>query len=324
MTSAADIRDTTLLSGAVVLGAVIAPSLLLIGVPMASAGVAGLLASGRVVAAAFAAGLAVALAAFLAPADAVLLVPTLTAVLIVALRLREHSALQGVAILTAVLATSAVAADATRAWLGGSTLLKQRTEMVEGAFEFARATAGVDGETLAGFEGEALVDLMARMWPVDYFTVGLLTAVLGVAAAGWAGSRAGSRIHRLPTLSELDLSPHILWPFVAGFLLLAAGRVTDGPTGLAWVAGLNLLVMVRLPLFAQGLGVVSALYRRVGLGRFVRWIGYALLAVLELLVPIVSLVGLVDFWANFRRLPREGSRPTRRDEDDLEVGHDGH
>jgi len=323
VTSAADIRDTALLSGAVVLGTVVAPTLLLLGVPMASAGVAGLLASGRVAAAAFAAGLAVALAAFLAPADAVLLIPALTAVLIVCVRLREHSALQGVAILTAVLGVSAAAADATRAWLGGTTLLQQRAEMAEGALELARAMSGAGDDALAGFDSATIIDTLTRMWPADYFFMGALTAVLGIAAAGWAGSRAGSRMHRFPALSELDLSPHVLWLFVGGLLLLAAGRMMDGATGLAWIAGANLLAMARLPLFAQGLGVVSALYRRAGLGRVARGIGYALLAVVDLLVPVVSLVGLVDFWANLRRLPREESRESADSENDL-VGRDEH
>ena len=318
MTSAADIRDTTLLSGAVVLGGVLAPSLLLLGVPMASAGVAGLVGSGRLAAAAFAAGLAVAFAAFLSPADAVLLVPVLTALLLVSLRLREHSALQGVAILTAVITLSAAAADAVRAWLAGTTLLQERTEMVESALELATGVTGVEGDALAGLDSEVLVDLMVRVWAVDYFTMGVLTAVAGVAVAGWAGSKTGSPIHRLPALSELDLSPHILWPFVGGLLLLAVGRVSGDMTGLAWIAGLNLLLAVRLPLFAQGLGVASSLYRRAGLGRFARLIGYALLAVVELLVPLLSLVGLMDFWANFRKLPREDSHTDATREDESE------
>lgn len=264
--------------------------------------------SGRFAAAAFAAAVAVAFAAFLSPADAVLLIPVLTALLFVSLRLREHSALQGAAILTAVIAVSAAAADAVRAWLAGSTLLQERTAMVESALEMAGTVAGVDGDALAGLDSEILVDLMVRVWAVDYLTMGLLTAVLGVAVAGWASARVGTPVRRLPALSELDLSPHILWPFVGGLLLLAVGRMTGDTTGLAWIAGLNLLLAVRLPLFVQGLGVASALYRRVGLGRLARVIGYALLAVVELLVPVLSLVGLVDFWANFRKLPREDSR----------------
>jgi hypothetical protein len=55
----------------------------------------------------------------------------------------------------------------------------------------------------------------------------------------------------------------------------------------------------------QGIAVFAGVYQRVGLGRFSRSLGYMLLGVAEVLLPLVSLTGLADVWVNFRRLPRE-------------------
>jgi hypothetical protein len=43
-----------------------------------------------------------------------------------------------------------------------------------------------------------LIDLMARLWPVDYFVSALLAAVVTVAVAGWAAERSGVTVKACP------------------------------------------------------------------------------------------------------------------------------
>jgi uncharacterized protein YybS (DUF2232 family) len=309
-------RDGVLLSGAVVLGGLVAPVFPAIGFPVAAAGLAGLVYRGRVTLAAFAAGMTVAFGTFMAPPDAALLAPVFVALLFAVGSMQKRSALTNVTLLTAVIAIGSVASAAVFAWLQGTTFLALTQESARSAVAgFARAAggAGTDG-TLFGVDLEVLADTMFRLWPVDYFASALIAAVLSVAAAGWAANRTGAAVKRLPRLDVLDLSPHVIWPFIAAFAFLAAGRVMSDGTG-ATTVGLNLLLGVRLLLLAQGLGVVSALYRRIGLGRVTRGVGYVLLVLADSVFPIVSMVGLVDFWANFRKLPREDSPSAGRLED---------
>ncbi len=277
---------------------------------MATAGMAGLLWAGRATAAAFAAGLAVAFAAFLAPADAVLLAPVFVALLFLVAGMGERSALKSITVLTPVIAVAAVGADLLRAWQAGTTLLLLRAEIVADAVSIATGAAGLDADSVFGLEGSALTDLMIDLWPADYFTTALVTATLAVGIAGWIATRSGRAVKRLPALAELDLSPHVLWAFIGGLLMLAASRVLGGATSWTFAVGMNLLIMVRLPLIAQGMGVAAALYRRVGLGRFARVAGYLLLLLVEAFAPVMSFLGLADFWVNFRKLPREDSDAT--------------
>jgi hypothetical protein len=57
--------------------------------------------------------------------------------------------------------------------------------------------------------------------------------------------------------------------------------------------------------FLQGVAVFAALYERAKIGRPARSLGYVVLGVTEMLLPLVSLTGFADVWLNLRRLPRE-------------------
>jgi len=62
----------------------------------------------------------------------------------------------------------------------------------------------------------------------------------------------------------------------------------------------------------QGLGVSAGVLDRTGVGPGVRILAMAALAVIDAFSAGIPLgfIGLVDFWVNFRRLPRDGATPT--------------
>lgn len=310
----ARIYDVVLLVCATVFGALVTPLLPVAGLPLAAAGIAGLVYRERVVAAGLAAGVSVGLGSFLVPVDSILLVPALAGLLFVVAGMRRRSALSNVAVLTAAVGTGLLARTALVAQLQEMTIPELMRSGVEAAVESLATAAQAGGEgAIFGVDAATLGDTLVRLWPFDLFASSLFAAVVAVAAAGWAAARSGAEVKRLPRLDALDLSPHVLWPFIAAVALLAAGRGLDEP--MATTVGLNLLLGVRLLLLAQGLGVVSALYRRIGLGGFMRTTGYVLLIIADMILPLVSTVGLVDFWANFRKLSRENSRPVEGPED---------
>jgi uncharacterized protein YybS (DUF2232 family) len=65
-------------------------------------------------------------------------------------------------------------------------------------------------------------------------------------------------------------------------------------------------MIVRPLLFLQGAALFATLYRKAGAGRVNRAIGLALLLLTETFVPSVSILGVVDLFANLRKLPRAG------------------
>jgi uncharacterized protein YybS (DUF2232 family) len=153
------------------------------------------------------------------------------------------------------------------------------------------------------------VNLMLSLIPFMYFITGLATAIAVILAIGWAAKRSGRAV-KVPPLSRLDFTPHVLWPFVVGLFALAASYAPIANASTWGVLGLNLVFCVSVLFGLQGLGVAAGVLGRTGVGLGVRILALAALAVLDAFTHTVSLVGLVDFWVNFRRLPRDGATPS--------------
>jgi len=87
------------------------------------------------------------------------------------------------------------------------------------------------------------------------------------------------------------------------FVLLGAGFLLLVPVAGARFFGLNLLMVVAVLYFCQGVAVVATWFNRLGLPRLLRMIGYPLLFLNPFFFLIITL-GLMDLWLDFRRLHR--------------------
>jgi uncharacterized protein YybS (DUF2232 family) len=85
------------------------------------------------------------------------------------------------------------------------------------------------------------------------------------------------------------------------FVVLGGGFLLLVPLKVVRFFSLNLLIVLGLLYFCQGVAVVAAWFHRWGLPRFFRLVGYALLFLNPLFFLIVT-VGLMDLWLDFRRL----------------------
>ena len=93
---------------------------------------------------------------------------------------------------------------------------------------------------------------------------------------------------------------------VAGFMVPFFGVVMTGYGMREMVEASGLSVRIIFAL--QGFGVVLSLMGRYRLGCFGRTALTVLSIWLETMFFLVSIVGLVDVWANFRKLERSSSR----------------
>jgi hypothetical protein len=85
------------------------------------------------------------------------------------------------------------------------------------------------------------------------------------------------------------------------FVLLGSGFLLLVPLAGARFFGLNLLMVVAVLYFCQGVAVVATWFNRLGLPRLLRMIGYPLLFLNPFFFVIITL-GLLDLWLDFRRL----------------------
>lgn len=305
----AEIRDTSFLSLAVVLGAALSPLVPFVGLPVAAAGLAALAYRGRGVLAAGASAVGIAAAAIIEPLDIIFVAPAML-VIMVAVMLLPRVDYQAVgATMTAVIGLAAFAFESAALRASGTSLQASLSAQTKSLVAEAQRQLGssATADTVARLREAA--QLIASAWPFVYFLEGLIVAVFAIVAISWAAKRSGRELN-VPRLAGVDLTPHILWPFVAGVLMLAFANLSTPYAAALRVVGLNLVLSVRALFALQGLGVGAGVLDRTRVGLGGRILALAALAVLDAFTLVVSFVGLLDFWVNFRRLPRDGVDPT--------------
>lgn len=301
---ASDIRDVSLLSAACVVGAAISPAAAFVGLPLAGAGAAGLTYRGRWTLAAVAGVFGVVVAALLQPSTLVLTVPAVAGILVAVVVLRRVPFQLVGAVLMAVIAAAAFGMDALTAKLSGTSLITEITREADRAIGEVVKSLKASGATDVA-SVEQLGPIVAWLWPSAYMQLATLTVVLLIAAIAWAARRSGTPLP-IPPMARLDLNINVIWLPVAALVLLAVGALVGGTGGVVFVVGLNVLLVARPLVLLQGLGVSAWLMERAGIGVWGRGAGYVLLVMFDTFFPVVTFAGLVDFWANFRKLPRDG------------------
>ncbi len=103
--------------------------------------------------------------------------------------------------------------------------------------------------------------------------------------------------------------PLNLWrsPEPLVWVLILAGALAWAAEGWPYWAAINVLLVLGVMYFFQGLAVVAYWLQKKNAPRGLRVMLYALLAVEMILAVLVALAGLFDIWFNFRRLENHPS-----------------
>jgi uncharacterized protein YybS (DUF2232 family) len=177
-------------------------------------------------------------------------------------------------------------------------LLAQKTSEIMGTVDtiLGDTGAGTAGSLMPGVAPETVKVLLERLLP------GLMVANMGLVA--WLNVVLARQLRTLfgwgqpdPPLYNWVAPEWLIFPLVgAGFLMLV-------PVSGVRFVGLNLLLVLAVLYFAQGLAVVATWFHRLGLPRALRIIGYPLMFLNPVFFVIITL-GLMDLWLDFRRLHR--------------------
>lgn len=193
-----------------------------------------------------------------------------------------------------LLALVYLAGEAVYLKLSPSELLAQRArevmEIVKQFLEGGGSSALPMGGAPAELEG-LVQGLLPGLVVANMGLVALINVVLVRQVAfglGWA---------------EPDSRPLYHWavPEWFIFLALAAGFLLLVPVKGVRLLSSNLLIVLGLLYFCQGMAVVCAWFLRFSLPRVFRLLGYLLLFI-NPLVFMVIILGLMDLWFDFRRL----------------------
>lgn len=231
-----------------------------------------------------------------------LLVGEVLCVLGVVWCMRNHAAtLAGICAVIVATALVNIGIEAAVATAAGSSL----SQVVDGLLAYMVSVAqdaagtGIQAELIV----RQIVPVLKALWPFTY-----------VASAGMDALAAGigsylmyvrtSGIPRVPAIAAFDMP---MWPvgvLIASILGLSASLSGFPGAEVLLSASVTALMSVRFIFAIQGFAVVLTFANRFRFGCLGRTLLLVLSIWLETMFFIVSIVGLIDVWANFRKLTR--------------------
>lgn len=145
---------------------------------------------------------------------------------------------------------------------------------------------------------------LASLWPSLYAFYGMVF-MLVVALVGRLARKHCQMANRPTRLVDADLSIHVLWLPIGSMLCLAASYFAAEGSRVVSAVGYNLALCSVFVLAIQGFVVIVALMNKRKWHWAVQAVVLAIAVQLELMFVLPSIIGLLDFWVNFRKLPRE-------------------
>lgn len=230
---------------------------------------------------------------------------------IAALMWKRRAGVTAVSLVIAAAIALTMSVDAISAARAGTDLAEATTSML---MEIARLSAGrgVQAElTLASAE-----PIMELIWPLTY----VLSVAFDALVAGF-GSFLGSVKRpvprdaapstvvpvRVPQISRFDAPLWSVGVIALSVLGMGASFADIPGAQLLRTVSVTLFLSVRIIFMVQGFAVALALVNRWRIGCVGR-VAIIVFALWLEVMFIMSIIGLIDVWANFRKLPREGSR----------------
>lgn len=137
---------------------------------------------------------------------------------------------------------------------------------------------------------------------IAHLALGILAC--GALIVAWANQLLARRLSPAdgrPALDTWRAPDRLVW------VLIAAGAIMVLLDGFWFWTGANLVIVLSLIYFFQGIAVVAFWLKKKNTPRLLRVGIYLLVAVEIFLALLVALMGLFDLWFNFRRLGKESA-----------------
>ena len=219
-------------------------------------------------------------------------------------------------LVVAALFAAHIGVDSAFALMNGTTLSQTMAELIEfyrDAFTEASPTSSAQVQTVSAVAG--------ILWPTAYVVVSSGEFLAALAGAHLALRRVKPE-RSWEGIAGYDLPLWIVVALVVAIAGLAiALTVPTSPQPVLMVSA-NLAMALRIAFAVQGAAVVAWLLRGRDLGAFARFLVWAAALYLEVQFVVLTVVGVVDVWANFRHLQR-GAAPDGTAAQDKKPGQTG-
>lgn len=204
----------------------------------------------------------------------------------------------------AVLAAALLAEEALFASLAGTSLQAAVESVFDGLAEQAGALTPSVAEQL-----EAVRAAVATLWPTTYVFVALAEFLAARFGTWLASSRGDSGEKASPNPAGFDAPLWVVGLLAAAGLGVAVSLTWQGSPQMVFTVSANLALSLRFAFAAQGFAVLAWAARTRKWGALASVLLAAVALYLEVRFFVLTIAGLVDVWADFRRLRGGGEEP---------------
>lgn len=196
---------------------------------------------------------------------------------------------------------------------GPVAAMHQATDEMLGSTRGIYIDMGMDEQAADELLGRVreFTELLPYLMPGIMLIASILLSGSALAVAGRAFKRLGQPFPGDFRFADFRLHFIFAYGMIAGLLCeLIASQLGEDYGFTVSLVGKNLLMVAQMLFFIQGLAIAHFLlsYRRVGRGK--RVLVFGLLALMEVLLSLVSWLGLFDTWFDYRK--RFSARSTER------------
>lgn len=232
-----------------------------------------------------------------------LVAPFIIGALVVAFVLPGRISITSVCLTIIGMTALMIASDASIVMMWGESFMAYVAALLDEIRELTAASLGGSSSSVVIMASvDRTVELLGKVWPLLYVSRAAVAVLAGLLGLMLARRDTYQRVYQAFTRYDMPL-----WGVVALIVAVAcmAGSAAGFPASSTLEAvGLNILFCLRVLFFLQGLAVAMCLMDRHRWGAFSRMLVLALLLMAELGFYAVSVFGVIDVWANFRKLPR--------------------
>lgn len=152
---------------------------------------------------------------------------------------------------------------------------------------------------------KATMQVVATCLPSFYVVQAAALVFCGLCIA-WVFERGVMRSGRWTAFSQVDLPVWTVVPLIAGLLLYAISTFPTVPFhNEIFTVAVNVLVVSVIPLFVQGAAACKGIADKAGFSLMLQLLLAAIAVVSGAFAIVFPLVGLLDYWANLRKLERD-------------------
>lgn len=232
-----------------------------------------------------------------------LVLPCALAALAIALLLPGRVSITSVVVLVAALTALLIGADASLVMLQGEDFAAYVQALLDELREVMTASLTTGTSSVSASAAvDSTVELLGRTWPLIYVMRSFSCVLFGL--AGLVIARRDSYQRVSAAYKRFDVPLWLVALFIVSLACLAGRVLLTGMPDIWGNVALNVIVCLRVVFFLQGFAVLLSLMDSHGWGAYRRVLAISAALLAEMSLSIMCVVGLIDVWANFRKLPR--------------------